>query len=149
MKILVQNRKARHNYQIESSLEMGIQLVGSEVKSLRLGQGSLLDAFAYVRENELFLGNLYIPPYSHRGYSNHQERRERKLLAHKREIRKLSGASVRQGYTLIPLQIYLNKKGLIKVQLALAKGATKVDKRQNIKERDWKRQQERLLKKKH
>jgi SsrA-binding protein len=144
---LVQNRKARHNYTIVSTLEAGIVLEGSEVKSLRRGEGSLLEAFAQETGDEMMLLQAFIPPYKEATHENHEPKRPRKLLLHKKEVRKLLAQIRRKGMTLIPLSFYLNSRGLIKVSLGLAEGKSQVDKRDSIKEADWKRDRERLLKK--
>jgi SsrA-binding protein len=139
-----QNRRARHDYLIESTLETGIQLTGTEVKSLREGRASIAEAYAGEKDGELYLLNAHIPEYSASRF-NHEPRRPRKLLVHKREMRKLLGAVTREGKTLVPLAIYFNKRGRAKLDLALARGKHKADKRAAIKERDWKREQARLL----
>jgi SsrA-binding protein len=140
-----QNRKARHDYLIEDTLEAGMMLTGSEVKSLRLGRASINEAFAAEKDGEFFLYNSYFPEYEAANQFNHQPRRIRKLLLRKREINKLMGATQRAGITVIPLSIYFNPRGIAKVQLGLAKGKRKVDKREADKERDWKREQSRLM----
>jgi SsrA-binding protein len=142
-----QNRRARHDYFIESTLETGIQLTGTEVKSLRDGRASIAEAFAGEKDGELYLLNAHIPEYSASRF-NHEPRRPRKLLVHKREMRKLLGAVSREGKTLVPLAIYFNKRGRAKLDLALARGKHKADKRAAIKERDWKREQGRLMREK-
>ncbi len=142
-----QNRRARHDYFIESTLEAGIQLTGTEVKSLRDGRASIAEAFAGEKDGELYLLNAHIPEYAASRF-NHEPRRARKLLVHKREMRKLLGAVSREGKTLVPLAIYFNKRGRAKVDLALARGKHKADKRAAIKERDWKREQGRLMREK-
>ena len=145
--IAAQNRKARHDYFIEDTFEAGIQLMGSEVKSLRLGSGSIVEAYAQEKEGELYLLNAYIPEYGpaakHTGHID--TRRARKLLLHKREINRLMGAIQRQGYTLVPISIYFNDRGIAKVELGLGKGKHKADKRQTAKDRDWKRDKARLM----
>lgn len=146
-KILVQNRKARFNYHILSTLEAGIVLEGSEVKSLRRGEGSLNEAFAGDIEGELFLQQMFIPEYKEATRFNHHPRRARKLLLRRQEIKKLFGQIKRKGITLVPLKLYLNPKGKIKVELGLAEGKTQIDKRDTIKTQDWRREKERLLKK--
>lgn len=146
MKVLAQNRKAHYNYTILSTLEAGIVLVGSEVKVLRGGQGSLAEAFAVGQEGEIFLHNFFIPEYQNSRQGSHEPRRQRKLLLRSKEIRKLLGSIQKQGYALVPLKVYLNKKSCIKVLLGLARGNKSHDKRDVIKERDWQRQKERLLK---
>ena len=140
-----QNRKARHDYLIEDTIEAGMMLTGSEVKSLRRGSASIAEAFAAEKDGEFFLYNSYFPEYEAAKHFSHQPRRARKLLLKKREIGKLIGATQRAGITLVPLSIYFNPRGIAKVQLGLAKGKRKVDKRESEKERDWKREQARLL----
>lgn len=140
-----QNRKARHDYLIEDTIEAGMMLTGSEVKSLRLGRASIAESFAAEKDGEFFLYNSYFPEYEAANQFNHQPRRARKLLLKKREINKLIGATQRAGITLVPLSIYFNDRGIAKVQLGLAKGKRKVDKREADKERDWKREQARLM----
>ena len=144
--IVAQNRKARHDYAIVEDVEAGIMLTGTEVKSLRSGRGNLMDAYAADEGGELYLYNANIPVYEQAAtVSSHEPRRKRKLLLHKREIDKLSGAVNRKGMTLIPLAIYFNKRGIAKVQLALAEGKHQYDKRESAKARDWGRQKARLM----
>ena len=133
--ILVSNRKARADYSILDTLEAGIELKGSEVKSLREGRGSLADGFARVEDEQIFLYNCQISPYSHKGYTELDPLRKRKLLLHKREISKLWAGVTQRGFTLIPLSLYL-KKGLVKVELALCKGKKTFDRREDIKRRE-------------
>jgi SsrA-binding protein len=140
-----QNRKARHDYLIEDTIEAGMMLTGSEVKTLRLGRVSIAEAFAAEKEGEFYLYNAYFPEYEAAKHFSHQPRRARKLLLKKREINKLIGATQRAGITLVPLSIYFNPRGIAKVELGLAKGKRKVDKRASEKERDWKREQARLM----
>jgi SsrA-binding protein len=140
-----QNRKARHDYLIEDTIEAGMMLTGSEVKTLRLGRVSIAEAFAAEKEGEFYLYNAYFPEYEAARHFSHQPRRARKLLLKKREINKLIGATQRAGITLVPLSIYFNPRGIAKVELGLAKGKRKVDKRAAEKERDWKREQARLM----
>ena len=140
-----QNRKARHDYLIEDTIEAGMMLTGSEVKTLRLGRVSIAEAFAAEKDGEFFLYNAYFPEYEAAKHFSHTPRRARKLLLKKREINKLIGATQRAGITLVPLSIYFNPRGIAKVELGLAKGKRKVDKREADKERDWKREQSRLL----
>jgi len=144
-RVVAENRRARYDYFVEDRLEAGIALTGTEVKSLRQGEGSIAESYAAVEGEEVWLINSHIPEYSHGNRLNHQPRRQRKLLLSKREIDKLHGAVARQGLTLVPLSIYFNGKGLAKVELALARGKKAHDKRDTIKERDWKREQQRLL----
>src|SRR5881275_2738615 len=144
--VVAENRRARFDYFIEERFEAGIQLAGTEVKALRSGEGSIAEAYATVEGEEVWLINSHIPEYSHGNRFNHDPRRPRKLLLKNREIAKLQGAVARQGLTLVPLSIYFNGRGRAKVELALAKGKKVHDKRDTIKERDWKREQQRLLK---
>jgi SsrA-binding protein len=146
-KAVAQNRKAFHNYAIEDRLEAGIVLTGTEVKSLREGRANIADAHAGEMDGELYLFNLHIPEYAGGNRFNHEVRRPRKLLVHRREMAKLFGAAQREGYTLVPLSIYFNRRGIAKVELGLGKGKKSYDKRASIKERDWKRQKERLFRK--
>lgn len=143
-RIAAQNRKARHDYFIEDNLEAGVVLQGSEVKSLREGRGSLVDAWAGERGGELWLFNAYIPEYGP-ARVNHETRRPRKLLVSRRERERLLGATAKEGVTLVPLSIYFNDRGRAKVDLGIAKGKRKFDKRETIKQRDWDRQKARLL----
>ncbi len=143
-RIAAQNRKARHDYFIDDHLEAGIVLHGSEVKSLREGRGSLVDAWAGERNGELWLFNAYIPEYGPARF-NHETRRPRKLLVSRRERERLLGATAKEGVTLIPLSIYFNDRGIAKVDLGLARGKRKYDKRETIKQRDWDRQKARVI----
>ncbi|MBB92731.1 MAG: SsrA-binding protein [Magnetovibrio sp.] len=143
--MVAQNRKARHNYFIREDVEAGLMLTGTEVKSLRLGRGSLVDAYAADEDGELYLYNADIPRYEQAGPNNHEPKRKRKMLLHRREIARLSGAVNRKGMALVPLAIYFNKRGLAKVQLALAEGKHQYDKRETTKARDWGRQKARLM----
>ena len=144
-KVVAENRRARFDYFVEDRFEAGIQLTGTEVKSLRHGEGSIAESYATVEGEEVWLINSHIPEYSHGNRLNHQPRRARKLLLKGREISKLQGAVARQGLTLVPLSIYFNSRGRAKVELALARGKKVHDKRDTMKERDWKREQARLL----
>lgn len=141
----IQNRKARHDYHIDKTFEAGIVLRGTEVKSLRNGNASLKEAFAYIKDGEVFLRDMYIKPYEHGSYTNHEERRERKLLLTKREIAELDKSVTQKGFTLVPLKLYF-KKGYAKVLIGLAKGKKQYDKREDIKERDMKRELDRKYK---
>jgi len=144
-KIIADNRKARFAYAIEDSLEAGIMLVGSEVKSLRGGKSTISESYAQAKDGELFLVNAYIPEYTQASRFNHEPRRVRKLLVHKREAAKLAAAIQREGMTLIPLKLYFNAKGRAKVELGIAKGKKLHDKRETEKKRDWARDKARLL----
>jgi SsrA-binding protein len=143
--ISAQNRKARHDFFIEENFEAGIMLSGSEVKSLRAGRATITEAYASAENGELFLVNAYIPEYESAHTINHEPKRPRKLLMHRREIDKLQNAVNRKGMTLVALSIYFNDGGLAKVDLGLAKGKQRHDKRQDVKERDWKRNKARLM----
>ena len=142
---VAQNRKAFHNFHIEERFEAGLVLTGTEVKSLREGRASLAEAHAGEIEGELWLFNVHIPEYRAGNRFNHEPKRPRKLLLHRREMAKLLGAVQKQGYTIVPLQIYFNARGIAKVELGLAKGKKAYDKRAAIKDRDWQRQKERLF----
>lgn len=139
------NRKARHDYTIESTLEAGIVLLGTEVKSLRLGKVAIKDSYARFEGGELFLHNLHISPYEEGGDENRDPCRPRKLLLHRHELKRLIGRTQERGYTLVPLQIYF-KNGLAKIELALARGKRQYDKRESIKKRIVEREQEAALK---
>lgn len=146
-RVVAQNRKARHLYFIEETFEAGIELLGTEVKSIRAGKINLKDSYAHVENGELFLYNVHISPYEQANRFNHDPYRTRRLLMHRREIRSLIGKVKEKGYTLVPLSVYL-KNAKVKVELALAKGKKDVDKRQDIAERDAKREMERAFKEK-
>ncbi|SER78329.1 SsrA-binding protein [Lentzea xinjiangensis] len=138
-KVIASNRKARHDWAILDTYEAGIQLVGTEVKSLRMGRASLVDAFAQVDDGEIWLHALHIPEYVAGTWTNHEVRRKRKLLLHKSEIERLIGKTKESGLSLIPLQMYF-KDGYVKVEIALAKGKKAYDKRQDIAKRDANRE---------
>ena len=144
-KVVAENRKARFNYFIEDVFEAGLALQGTEVKSLRSGEGSIAESYAEVKGGQVWLVNANIPEFSHGNRHNHEPKRPRKLLLHEREINKMFGAVERKGMTLVPLSVYFNSRGRAKVELALAKGKQAHDKRQTIKDRDWKRDKARLL----
>ena len=144
-KIVAENRRARFEYSIDTVYEAGIALTGTEVKSLRSGQGSIAESYAEVKDEQVWLVNANVPEFSHGNRFNHEPKRPRKLLLHEREINKLHGAVARQGMTLVPLSVYFNSKGRAKVELALAKGRKDHDKREAIKEREWKREAGRVL----
>ncbi|MFQ6033567.1 MAG: SsrA-binding protein SmpB [Candidatus Bipolaricaulia bacterium] len=145
IKIVATNRKARHDYEIEETYEAGLVLKGTEVKSLRRGSCSLKDGFALVKEGEVFLYNVYIAPYEEGSHYNPDPERPRKLLLHKQEIVRLTTKVRERGYTLVPLKIYF-KDGYAKVELALAKGRAKYDKREKIKRKEQEREMRRALK---
>lgn len=139
------NRKARHSYEIQETLEAGISLSGTEVKSLREGTANIADAYAAARHGDLMLLNAHIPEYHAGNRFNHEPRRPRRLLLHRKQINKLMGAVNRDGMTLVPLKIYFNANGRAKVELALARGKKHYDKRAAIKRRDWERDKARLM----
>lgn len=145
-KLVAENRRARFDYAIEDSLEAGIQLVGTEVKSLRSGRANIAESYASAEQGELWLVNATIPEYPPAGQFNHEPRRRRKLLVRGRELRRLVVAVEREGRTIAPLKLYFNDRGIAKVEIALAKGKKAHDKREATKDREWKRQQSRLLK---
>lgn len=140
------NRRARFDYFLEERFEAGIELVGTEVKSLRLGQCSLNESYAQEQGGEIWLVNAHIPEYKQAGpHLQHQPKRHRKLLLKKREINRLIGAVTREGYTIVPVKLFFNGKGLAKVEIALAKGKKAYDKRDTTKKREWGREQQRLM----
>jgi SsrA-binding protein len=143
-KLIAQNKKARHDYFILESFECGVVLTGTEVKSLRAGRASLLDGFAQVRDGEIWLSGVHIPEYNQGSWTNHEPRRERKLLLHKEQISKLIGKSKEGGATLVPLSIYF-KDGKVKIELALAKGKKAHDKRATLMEKQAEREVERAI----
>lgn len=145
-KVVAENRRARFDFSIEQVFEAGIALQGTEVKSLRFGEGTIAESYAEVKGHEIWLVNSNIPEFSHGNRHNHEPKRPRKLLLNGREINKMHAAVARQGMTLVPLSIYFNSRGRAKVELAIAKGKKAHDKRESIKERDWKRDKQRLMK---
>lgn len=147
-KVVAENRKARHSYEIHETFEAGIMLSGSEVKSLRAGKSNIAESYATDQNGEIYVINAYIPGYAEANRLNHEERRPRKLLLHKREIAKLIGAVRRDGMTLVPLKVYFNDRGRAKMELALARGRKLHDKREAEKSRDWDRQKARLMREK-
>ncbi len=136
---IAENRKAFHDYHLLESFEAGLVLLGTEVKAIREGRVNLRDSFARLENGEVFLYNVNISPYSHRGYADHEPLRRRKLLLHRDEIRKLIGKTVEKGMTLVPTRLYF-KKGRVKVSVALAKGKKEYDKRETIKRRETDRE---------
>lgn len=144
-RIAAENRRARHEYSILETIEAGVILAGTEVKSLRCGRANLAEAYAGQQQGELYLFNAYIPEYQVKTAFTHETRRARKLLVHRKEMRKLLGAVTRDGMTLVPLSIFFNDRGIAKVSLGLAKGRKLHDKRAAEKERDWQRDKARLL----
>lgn len=146
MKIIAEHRRARFDYLIEETLEAGIVLTGTEVKALREGRANIAESYASAERGELFLINSHIPPYGPASQFNHEPRRPRKLLVNKRQLNKLKGAVEREGRTVVPLKMYFNDRGIAKIEIALAKGKKAHDKREASKDRDWKRDQARLMK---
>jgi SsrA-binding protein len=144
-RVVADNRKARHAYAIESTLETGLALMGSEVKSLRNGRATIAESYAQAKDGEIFLINSYIPEYAMANRFNHEPRRPRKVLVHKKEGRRLAAAVQREGMTLIPLRVYFNVKGVAKLELGVARGKKLHDKRETEKARDWERAKARLL----
>ncbi len=145
-KLLAENRKARYNYEISETIECGMVLLGSEVKSLRNSGGLIAESYAGIEESELWLINCYIPLHSNSKTFGHEERRKRKLLINRKELKKLWVNLSRERMTLVPLKLYLNEKGKVKLLIGVAKGKKVVDKRQTEKKRDWQREKLRLLK---
>ncbi len=144
-RVVADNRKARHLYSIESTVEAGLVLMGSEVKSLRTGKANIAESYAQAKDGEILLINSYIPEYTMANRFNHEPRRARKLLVHKSEARRLASAVQREGMTLVPLKVYFNPKGVAKIELGLARGKKLHDKREAEKARDWARDKARLL----
>lgn len=145
-KVIAENRRARFDYAIESDLEVGIILEGSEVKSLRQGQSNIAESYAAVEDGELWLVNSYIAPYTQAKTFGHEEKRRRKMLVSRRELSKLWNATQREGMTLVPIVMYFNHKGLVKLKIGIAKGKKAHDKRETSAKRDWNRQKARLMK---
>ena len=144
-RLAADNRKARFNYEIGQTFEAGIALTGTEVKSLRGGKATIGESYAGEMNGEIYLFNAYIPEYLEANRFNHETRRPRKLLLHKREVNKLIGAVQREGMTVVPLKVYFNERGRAKVEVALARGKKLHDKRETERSRDWQREQGRLL----
>ena len=144
-RLLADNRKAHHDYHILHTYEAGIVLLGTEVKSIREGRVNLRDSFARVEGGEVFIYNIHVSPYSHRGYADHEPTRRRKLLLHKGEIRRLIGKTVERGMTLVPVRMYL-KNGRVKVVVGVAKGKKTYDKRETIRRREAERETRRAIK---
>jgi SsrA-binding protein len=145
IKVVADNRRGRYEYEILQTFEAGIALQGSEVKSLREGRTNLAEAYATMKQGELFLLNSNIPEYREANRFNHEPKRPRKLLLHAKEIQKLATGVSREGLTIIPLKIFFNTRGRAKIDIALAKGKKLHDKRDSIKDRDWNREKSRLL----
>ena len=147
-RLAAQNRRARFDYEILDTLEAGIVLSGTEVKALRAGQASINESYAGEKDGELYLINAYVPEYKAANRFNHEPRRLRKLLVHRRQLNRLLGSVRRDGVTLVPLSIYFNERGIAKVELGLAKGRKKGDKREYLKKQDWQRDKARLMREK-
>ena len=145
IKVIAENRKARFNFAVEDTVEAGIALTGTEVKSIRNGKSTIAESYADPKGGEIWLINCNIPEYLQANQFNHEPKRPRKLLLHRKQINKLMGAVERQGMTLVPLKMYFNERGRVKLQLALAKGKQLHDKRASEKDRDWGREKGRLL----
>ncbi|WP_206419756.1 SsrA-binding protein SmpB [Minwuia thermotolerans] len=144
-RVVAENRKARHNYFIEDTMEAGLVLTGTEVKSLRAGRANIAESYASPEGGELWLINAHIPEYKQGNRNNHEPRRPRKLLMRSREIGRLIGARQKEGMTLVPLKLYFNDRGIAKLLLGVARGKKQHDKRQAQKDKDWQRQKQRLL----
>ncbi len=144
-RLIADNRKARHEYHLYDTYEAGVVLLGTEVKAIREGRVNLRDSYGRVEDGEIFLHNLHISPYSHRGYAEHEPLRRRKLLLNKREIRKLVGKTLERGFTLVPVRIYF-KRGRVKVAISLAKGKKTHDKRETIRRREIDRETRAMVK---
>ncbi len=145
-KLIAENRRARFDYAIEDDIEAGIILLGSEVKSLRQGGSNIGESYASVEGGELWLINGYIAPYLQAKTWGHEERRRRKLLVSRKEMSRLWSATAREGMTLVPLKMYFNERGMVKIRIGIAKGKKAADKRETSAKRDWNRQKQRLLK---
>lgn len=143
-RLITQNRKARHEYHIDDTVEAGVALTGTEVKSLREGRANLQDAYCAVKDREMVMFNCHIPPYSHGNQMNHDPMRPRKLLMHRREIDRWGAAAAEKGYTIVPLKLYFTR-GRAKVQIGLARGKKQYDKRADIAERETKRRLDRVM----
>lgn len=145
--IQIKNKRATFDFELLETFTAGIVLTGTEIKSIRLGKASLVDTFCIVERSEVWVKNMYVAEYFYGTYNNHSTRRERKLLLSKKEIRKLESASKNSGFTIVPTRLFINERGLAKVVIAIAKGKKEYDKRQSIKERDDKREMDRVFKK--
>ena len=145
IKVIAENRKARFNFAVEDTVEAGIALTGTEVKSIRNGKSTIAESYADPKDGEIWLINCNIPEYLQANRFNHEPKRPRRLLLHRKQINKLMGAVERQGMTLVPLKMYFNERGRVKLQLALAKGKQLHDKRASEKDRDWGREKGRLM----
>lgn len=143
--LVAQNRRAHFDYEIEDKYIAGLQLTGTEVKSLRLGHANITDAYGIEKNGELFISNMFIAEYTNKGYQSHAEKRDRKLLLNHKEIVKIIGDLSKKGATLVAIRLFFNEKGLAKLEIGLGRGKKIYDKRETIKERDWNREKQRLL----
>ncbi len=143
--LVAQNRRAHFDYAINETFEAGLVLTGTEVKSLRQGHANINEAYGIIESDELFMSNMFIAAYDNQGYASHAERRKRKLLLHHREIVKIISALNRKGATLVAMKLYFDKRGRAKLEIGLGTGKKLYDKRETVKERDWKREKARLL----
>ena len=144
-RIIAENRKARYNYEIVDTTEAGLVLTGTEVKSLREREANIAESYASHEDDAIYLINAYVPEYDQGNRNNHEPRRRRKLLLHRREIDRLASAVARDGMTMVPLRLYFNDKGIAKLELALGRGKKNYDKRETEKKRDWQRDKARLM----
>lgn len=144
--LVAQNRRANFDYEIEEKFVAGLQLTGTEVKSLRMGHANINDSYGIEKSGELFISNMFIAEYANKGYESHAEKRDRKLLLNRKEIIKIINELSRKGSTLVALRLFFNDKGLAKLEIGLGRGKKLYDKRETIKERDWNREKQRLLK---
>jgi SsrA-binding protein len=148
-KLIAENRRARFDFAIEDDIEAGIMLLGSEVKSLRQGGANIAESYASVEDGGLWLINSYVAPYQQAKTWGHEERRKRKLLVSRRELARLWNATAREGMTIVPLKMYFNERGMVKLKIGIAKGKKNADKRETSAKRDWDRQKARLMKQNH
>lgn len=144
--IQIKNKRATFDYELLDTYTAGIVLTGTEIKSIRLGKASLVDTFCLLEKGELWVKNMYIAEYFYGTYNNHIARRDRKLLLNRKELRKIEGASKNSGFTIVPIRLFMNEKGLVKVVIAIAKGKKEYDKRHSIKEKEDKREMDRVFK---
>jgi SsrA-binding protein len=144
--INIKNKRATFDYEFIDTLTAGIVLTGTEIKSIRLGKASLVDTYCYFNRGELWVKNMHITQYSYGSYNNHVERRERKLLLNKKELRNLEADSKSPGFTIVPVRLFINEKGLAKLAIALAKGKKEYDKRQSLKDKEDRREMDRAMK---
>ena len=145
--VIIKNKRATFDYEITDTFTAGIVLTGTEIKSIRLGKASLVDTFCFFAREELWVKNMHIAEYFYGSYNNHVARRDRKLLLNRKELKKLERATKETGFTIVPLRMFINEKGLAKVVIALAKGKKQYDKRQSLREKDDKRDMDRMFKK--